>query len=400
MCHRRGSLSHVALVAIVSLACSDTGPGVTPRELQVVSGQAQETRRGDDVREPLRVRVIGSNDQPLPGATVQWTLTQGHATLNPSQGNTSSTGEVETRVTNVATIGTVTVRASVQGPAADAASLSGTFSMTALDPCALSSFPNYQLGTPLTGVLRPLDCLYVDGNGRLVDFYAFGLTAQQAVTLRLRSDGFSPQVALWTVFDRLLRGAVYEDRAGETEVLTKAILAPGSYIAGATSFRPATTGSYELLIAATSANVQCELVLIVRGIATTQQLTSTDCERQGAAASGPVYEDRFVIALYQDERLIVTQSSAQFRPRLQLQRARSGALVAEVEGGAGSATIDFRTDSNELYRIIASSSLAQQTGEYTLAVSHAPAAAAPSATALTAHADDWKFALRVTPWLR
>jgi hypothetical protein len=377
MCQLCRSGARAALV-VLALACSNTGPGVSPRELEVISGDRQETRRGDDASEPLRVRVIGSNGEPLPGAIVQWAVTQGQATLNPTQGSTSSTGEAETRVTNVATIGMVIVQASAQGPAADAASLTGTFSIIALDPCLVSSVPPYQLGTPVTGVLRTLDCLYSGGNGRFVDFFAFGLTAQQVVSLRVRSNDFAPMVALWTGSDRHLRAAVSDDRPGE-EALTKAILPPGAYIVGATSSNPGATGSYELLVSATSASVQCELVLVVRGIATVQQLASTDCARTGAAPSDKFYEDRFWIALYPGERVILTQSSAHFRPRLQIQRA-SGALLSEVEGDAGgTARINFTADSTHPYRIIASSSLPQQTGEYTLAVSHAPGASLAAA---------------------
>lgn len=382
MCHRREPGAVLAsMLAILALgSCDRTGPGITPRELEIISGGGQTTRRGDDVLEPLRVRIIGSDGHPLPGATVQWSVTQGQATLEPPQNTTSSTGEASTRVTNVAVIGAVVVRASVLG--ANDAALSGTFSITALDPCLPSTTPTYPFGNPVTGVLGPLDCILDDGSP--LDTYILSLTAQEAVAIRLRSDRFVPGVGLLTVNDLLMRGIFYDGRPGEG-ALMKAILAPGAYVVGVLSFNTdGTGGPYELLVSATSAKVTCDVsVLLVRGIATAQELSSTDCHRQVSDASSAPYEDWFWLVLHAGERAIMTQSSTQFGPRLRLQW-RSGALVGDADGTvSGTATIDFTADSSGLYRISASSALAQQLGEYTLAVSYAPGAA-PSATAASA----------------
>jgi hypothetical protein len=369
----------ICALTLLTFACGDGTEPITPRELHILSGGQQTTRRGDDVPAPLRVRVIGSDGQPLPAVTVRWAFNQGQATLEPAQTVTSSTGEAETHVTNVATVGTLVVRASVDGRSEPA--LSGTFSIAALDPCLVSSVPSYQIGTPVTGVLRPLDCRFDDG--RLLDFYGFSLTAQQAVALRLRSDSFPPLVGLWTADDVTLRGAVYDDRPGE-DALMKAILAPGAYIAGTTSDRAGATGAYEFSTSVTRPDGDaCELVLVVRGIAAPLQLASTDCVRQEVEPTNRFYEDWFFIVLYAGESMTATQSSTHFAPRLRLQR-RSGAVLADAEGsGTGIARIDFTADSFALYRVTASSNLAQQSGEYTFTVSN-PAASATSA------ATDWR----------
>jgi hypothetical protein len=368
----------VVALLLLSLACSEStgpsAPSITPRELQVIAGDNQTALRGDDLRDPLRVRVLGSDGQPLPGATVQWALTQGQATLSHTESITSSTGHAETRVTNIATVGAVVVRARVQAVVADTASITGEFSITALDPCLISSMPPYELGNPVAGVLRPFDCK-LDGES-LWDFYVFRLATQQAVTMRLWSDSFVPEVGLWTLDDALGRGAVFNPEGPEAPM--KAILAPGAYLVAATSFDVGGTGPYELSISAASGDAGCDLVFVVRGITTTEELASTDCRREGPEPSASFYEDSFWLVLYDDERVTVSQSSTHFGPRLRLQR-RSGAVIAEVDGSAtGTATMSFTADAPDLYRIIASSAIVQKLGAYTLSVS------LPSGTAVSA----------------
>jgi hypothetical protein len=352
-------------LALLILGCDSTEP-VRPRELEIVSGGDQTTRRGDDVPLPLRVRVIGSDGQPLPGVTVRWAFAQGQATLAPPQSITGSSGEAETRVTNVVSEGGIVVRVGVDG-AGNNASLTGTFTITALDPCLISSIPDYQVGTPVNGVLRPLDCTLEDGS--FWDFYGFELTAQQAVALRVRPDTFASQVGLWTIPPLRVRGVYYDDRPGEvTEV--KAILAPGAYIAGASAYQPGSIGTYEFSISLTQASISnCEAALVVRGISTLQALASTDCSRQDPERGTQSFEDWFFFVLYPGEAVTVTQSSAQFAPRLRLQR-RSGAVLADVEGSTGGvARIDFTADTLGLYRITALSALSLQSGPYTLTLS-------------------------------
>jgi hypothetical protein len=375
---RRGSSIGLAALLLLTIGCSDSTapePSITPQALQRISGDSQRVLRGDDVREPLRVRVLGSDGQPLPGATVEWTVTQGQATLSRTTSLTNSTCHSEARVTNVATVGTVVVRARAQGGTADTVSVTGLFSITALDPCLISSVPSYTLGNLATGVIRPLDCDL--GDGSLQDFYIFRLTSQQAVTMQVRSDSFVPAVNLWTSDDALWRGGVYNPDGPAAPM--KAILAPGAYFVAASSFDVGETGPYELSIVAASESAGCELVFVVRGLVTAQQLASTDCPQAGGDPSAPRYQDSFWLALYTGERMTVTHSSTQFQPRLRLQR-RSGTVVAETEGNAtGMAMIDFTADETNLYRIIASSSLAQQSGAYVLNISYTPGVAASAA---------------------
>jgi hypothetical protein len=267
------------------------------------------------------------------------------------------------------------VRASVQGPTSGSAAVTGTFSMTALDPCLIAARRPYAIGSAVTGALRPLDCKFSDRT--LWDFYGFTLPAQQAVAIRLRSDSIiPPEVGLWD-HDGHNRGATFTT---VTEALMKIILAPGTYIIGTGSLSIDVTGPYELFTSLTSASADaCQLVFVVRGIATGQELAPSDC----VDSPGPSY-DMYSLALQADERVIVTQSSTQFGPHLRLVHRLTETVVAEVDGSAtGAATIDFTAPSLALYRIYASSALPQQSGAYTLAISYPPGTAASAAAAST-----------------
>jgi alpha-tubulin suppressor-like RCC1 family protein len=127
------------MLAFTGTGCGDSGaptpppPDDTPKALQIVSGNGQRAGTGQQLPAPLRVRVIGEDDQALAGATVHWSVTQGQATLDPAQSSTNASGTAETNVTLGGTPGTLAVNAAV-GDLAPVA-----FSITALDPVAFTS---------------------------------------------------------------------------------------------------------------------------------------------------------------------------------------------------------------------------------------------------------------------
>jgi Big-like domain-containing protein len=374
------------LLAVAGLACggndSNTGPPpVTPTELRLVSGDNQGALRGDGADEPLRVRALGSDAQPAPGAPVRWAVTQGEATLEPTQSVTDVNGDTETHFTAGAALGDVLVSATLEGAAPV------VFTVTTLDPCFWMK--RLELETTATGVLRPLDC--PDESGLFWDLYAFTVPTQQAVTIRTHADNFDTRSWLlnFNGLRFLGRAGMIDSTDTDHEAVVKVILAPGDYLAGASAFRVGTTGSYELRVSGTSAEAgSCEdEVWIVRGITTDQQLTPSDC----VDSSGRVYQDAFSLILWAGERVSLTQTSSQFRPRLRLLR-RSGAVLAEVDGTAqGAATIDFTADlARGEYIVVASSTNAQQSGAYGLAVTEPTAENAGAASVSEGSSSDWK----------
>src|SRR5688500_7367950 len=125
----------VTSFAVMCVACSDeTGP-IQPRRLELVAGDTQESRPGEELPIALRVRVFGSDDRPFAGAPVQWAVIEGTATINPVQSTTNGSGDAETRVTMGASTGAVVVRASVQGTDPI------TFSSVALPSCEWWAWP-------------------------------------------------------------------------------------------------------------------------------------------------------------------------------------------------------------------------------------------------------------------
>lgn len=124
-------------LGIFVAACGDSGapnpPPPSAETLQLVSGNNQRTATSRALASPLRVRVLGSSDQPVAGARVQWSVTQGQATLDPAQSTTDASGEAETRVTLGGAPGSIVVSARVQ----DVPPVS--FSITALDPSAFTA---------------------------------------------------------------------------------------------------------------------------------------------------------------------------------------------------------------------------------------------------------------------
>lgn len=365
-----------ALLLLSAVACGGGGdtsepppPPITPTELQVVSGDKQGMLRGDAALEPLRVRALGAEAQPVPGAMVLWTVTEGEGILEPTQSGTDDHGESQTRFTAGATIGDVLVRAAAEGTPPV------TFTLTTLDPCQWTK--RTQLMTPMTGLLGPLDCV---DDGLFWDLYSFTLATQQAVTIQTSSNEFDTRSWLLTSSGITLLGRAGTIDSLETQrvAVTKAILAPGDYWAGVSSFRPGATGPYLLQVATTSPQAEScgEEVWVVRGINTDQQLTPTDC----VDSSGRFYGDAFSLILWAGERVSFAQASSEFRPRLRLLR-KSGDILAEVAGAAaGAAIIDFTADlTRGEYIVIASSAEAQQSGAYSLTVTETTAGQASAA---------------------
>jgi hypothetical protein len=324
--------------------------------------ESQSTLRGDYVTDPLRVVVHDAQGQPVSDVSVRWTVTAGEATLEQATSTTNTSGEADTRVTLVKTLGEVVVTASVTGASAV------DFHIASLEPCDARNSWVITLGHGVTGELNPYDC-ELQSDNRYWDFYFFTLTSQQAVTVRTQASGFDTKAWLFSFDDGNARGTKIDSVATLNAAVVKAILAPGNYFAGVSSYA-ATVGAYDVLVSpASSSAASCDEELwIVRGVTTPQDLAATDCHDD----AGEHYEDRYSMILWEGEHLHVTQSSTDFAPVLRLAR-RSGEVVATADGTAtGVATIDFTGDVHRgEYILTASSAQPQRTGAYTLALAGA-----------------------------
>lgn len=91
---------------------------IVPAAVAIVSGTGQSGPINSTLPVPLVARVFANLGEAAAGATVQWTVMSGSATLNPSTAVTNANGEVSTVVTFGSTPGPVTVSASVGSPTA------------------------------------------------------------------------------------------------------------------------------------------------------------------------------------------------------------------------------------------------------------------------------------------
>lgn len=337
-----------AFCAMLGLACSDTTSTTsapTPRTIEIVAGDAQTSRPGEELPVPLKVRVMGSDDRPFAGANVQWRIILGTATLSPAQSTTNASGEADTRVTLGSRMGIVEVTATVQGVAPV------TFTSFPRQPCDWSVWPEITPGTTISGRLRPLDCeLGRDETnaGWFVDLYPFRLSTQTAIDVRLRSESFDPEVQLYSVAP----WHYYFTNPGDPnrEVRFKAILLEGWYGLVATSLERASTGAYQLDVLAGSPSAEsCDEVIVMLGITATQSLAPTDCREPSGHNA-----DRFYLFIFLGQRVRVTQASTQFPPKLRV--LRSGRVVAESDGSAsGTAVLIYTAEDDDLYEVQASS---------------------------------------------
>jgi alpha-tubulin suppressor-like RCC1 family protein len=131
----------IGMATLLQQACGD-GTGVTPaplpERLEILSGDHQSSRAGSELAAPLRVRVLDSENGPLGGVSVQWSLAQGQATLSPVRSTTNANGEAETQVTLGPTVGPLAVSATVRDL------MPVLFSITALDPSPTLHFTSLQ----------------------------------------------------------------------------------------------------------------------------------------------------------------------------------------------------------------------------------------------------------------
>jgi len=108
-----------------------TPQAVIPAAISIVSGNNQSGPAGTLASAPLIVRVTDRNGAALSGVVINFSVSSGSATLNPSQAITISDGSASTHVTFPATPASVTITAAASG-------LTGTvsFSLTAISTTA------------------------------------------------------------------------------------------------------------------------------------------------------------------------------------------------------------------------------------------------------------------------
>ncbi|HEX6085805.1 MAG TPA: autotransporter domain-containing protein [Thermoanaerobaculia bacterium] len=122
----------------------DTRPAAA---VGIVSGNNQSARLGQQLAQPLVVRVTNSVGEPVSGVTVTWSVTGGAAQLSSTTSVTGADGRATTNVT-VNSVGPITITASVAGLAP------ATFTIN-----ATTSFESRAQGPVAVPVARALDTI-------------------------------------------------------------------------------------------------------------------------------------------------------------------------------------------------------------------------------------------------
>jgi len=151
-CRIRATLSFAALAAVAACGNSEpSGPGtITPSGITRVSGNGQVGLIGQPLSLPLIVKVTGSGNTPVKGASVTFAVTVGAATLTPTTATTDSLGQAKTQVTLGSAAGDVTITATVAGTG-----LVTTFVVTAGTSSATLACSAGQIQTPTPGAVLP-----------------------------------------------------------------------------------------------------------------------------------------------------------------------------------------------------------------------------------------------------
>lgn len=99
---RNGIFLAAAIVTIAAAGCDDllqepeSGNTPLPFHLEEVSGNGQVGGAGSPLPEPVRVRVLDTNDEPSPRLWVEWTVIGGSGEVTPRNTFSDENGIAET----------------------------------------------------------------------------------------------------------------------------------------------------------------------------------------------------------------------------------------------------------------------------------------------------------------
>ena len=96
----------------VSSSVNLTAAAVTPNSVSVSAGGAQTARTSQSLADELEITVEASDNGPVPGATVNWSVTAGGGSLSSASSTTDADGAATTELTLGSGLGDKTVQAS------------------------------------------------------------------------------------------------------------------------------------------------------------------------------------------------------------------------------------------------------------------------------------------------
>ncbi|PYP40780.1 MAG: hypothetical protein DMD48_02385 [Gemmatimonadetes bacterium] len=358
----------VVCLVLFAVACGGDSTGPKAGSVTGVFGDNDSLPTGGTLS--VGFTVLNGSGFPLKGAKVTWIVAPvSAATVSPPSQTSDSIGNVSTRVTAGSSIGAFTVTASVSGLAPI------DFHLKTVDPCNYAAV--YHLGDTVAAALSRTDCRVVVGsNFYFYDFYTMELAAgQQSIRINEVSSRIDPYVELYRSTGVLeLVGWDDDIQPGviQTSQLDVILGSGGSFVIGATSFDPDTTGSYTLISKVRPTTVAgCQDVWMTPGATITDTIRSTDC-----ADTSANYSDRLFMFMLASEVIKVAERSTAVNPRLKLYNAnfvaqRFDSVAANDDSTAGNtnAFISYSVPADGWYLLLVGTSAPSETGEYTLTFS-------------------------------
>src|SRR6185295_878158 len=135
----------------------------------------------------------------------------------------------------------------------------------------------------------------------------------------------------------------------------KALLPAGNYLLGPGTFGANVTGAYTLSSSTAPTEVaNCEHVFVVKGISTSQNISTTDCNLAGPGGT-PIYSDGYLIFLSAGTSVTITMSSTIVDSFLQLVTL-DGSLITQndnISSGTHDARVTFTATQSNYYAIFA-----------------------------------------------
>jgi hypothetical protein len=284
-----------ATVANVGQVVFSATGTAAPSTLTAQSASQQTARVSTAVAEPPTVLVRDQGGTPMAGVTVTFAVTSGGGSVIPENVATSSEGIAQlTRWVLGPAAGTNTVVATVPGVTPV------TFSATGIS-CPTPTI--IAIGGTVNGNLGASGCTAADG--AFVELYQFTVATTSAVRVAQSSAAFDSYL-------HLLRGngepVAEDDDAQSGGTLNSeifALLEPGTYVIGASSFLIGATGAFSLTLETTSADItDCTVYFVTRNIASAQSLSATDC------LFGGFRTDLALVYLNANQQVTISMNSA------------------------------------------------------------------------------------------
>src|SRR5262245_49885380 len=231
----------------LGLACGSDSSGPGAASVTGIAGDNQSAARGAPLPVPLSFTALGSDGLPIEGVNVSWSATPTNgATFAPPTTTTDANGVASTNVILGSAVGTITMQATLNGVPPV------VYHATATDPC--TTFNAYNIGDSVNAALSSGDCLRQQW---FYDYYIVNYQTQAQQNVRIKMHGVGafddPFVDYYTFGNgNIIQIVAFDDDSILAQDGARNsqldIIFPGdtTFVIGANSFAPFTTGNYTL----------------------------------------------------------------------------------------------------------------------------------------------------------